>query len=248
MSRTWGKNYKYLSDAHCHLLDYEDEALLDRVGCDKLDVFLVTTRPEQFDAALELNNKYSSIRPGLGLFPLYLDKVDQQLELFEEKLDQTRFIGEVGLDFSVDKEDQKKQVLVLERILELAEQKENCVISLHSRQSAQTVLDMIRGVKADFIMHWFSGSIELITDLPSNIYFSLNPAMIKSRSRKQLIRELNSTQILLESDGPYVQMKGEPCTPYELTRVVNSLAHLWKLDQESVVKEINARFNRLFSL
>ena len=243
----WDKAYKHLSDAHCHLLDYENEVLLDRVGRDQLDVFLVTTRPEQFDAALEVHNKYPSIRPGLGLFPLYLDRLEEQIELFEEKLNQTRFIGEVGLDFSADKDAQKKQVLALEKILELAEQKENCVISLHSRRSAETVLSMINGVKADFIMHWFSGSIELISDLTENIYFSVNPVMIKSRSGKQLIREINPHQVLLESDGPYVQLSGESCTPYELNRVVNSLAHLWKSDPESVVKEINVRFNRLFS-
>ena len=244
----WDKAYKYLSDAHCHLLDYEDKYLLERVGRDKLDIFLVTTRPEQFDAALEVNKKYSSIRPGLGLFPLYLDQVDKQLEAFEEKLKQTRFIGEVGLDFSVDKQSQKQQIIAFERILELAEQKEDCVISLHSRRSAETVLKLISGVKADFIMHWFSGSTELVKDLPDNIYFSLNPVMIRSRSGKKLIREIDSNQVLLESDGPYVQVDEQPCTPYELKRVVDNLAQLWKSDSESVVKEINARFNRLFSL
>ena len=244
----WDKAYKHLSDAHCHLLDYENEVLLDRVGRDQLDVFLVTTRPEQFDAALEVHNKYPSIRPGLGLFPLYLDQVDEQLELFEEKLKQTRFIGEVGLDFSVDKEVQKKQIYVLEKILDLAEQKGNCLISLHSRQSAQTVIDMIRGVKADFLMHWFSGSPELIKDLPSNIYFSLNPVMLRSRSGKQIIRELDRDQILLESDGPYLQIDEQACTPYELSRVVDSLANIWKSDPTSVVKEINFRFNRLFKI
>ena len=72
--------------------------------------------------------------------------------------------------------------------------------------------------------------------------------MLRSRSGKQLIREINPAQILLESDGPYVQLEGEDCTPYDLKRVVDSLANIWKSDAESVVKEIHERFNRLFKV
>ena len=248
MSGIWQQNFKKLTDAHCHLLDYPNPAILERIKADKLDVFLVTTRPDQFDLAYEIQQDKPSIRAGLGLFPLYLDKdPSEQLELFEDRLQKTRFIGEVGLDFSVEKELQKTQIKVFEKILELAETKENCVFSLHSRRSAETLFEMIKGVDARFIMHWFSGAPELLNELPDNIYFSINPVMLRSRSGKNLVRQIPSSQILLESDGPYIKFKEEDCNPYQLTSVVESLAAVRNSDPISIVSEIHERFNKIFS-
>ena len=67
----WKKHSSQLSDAHCHLLDFEE---LPEVS---IPTICVTTRPEQFCEARKLSKQNSLITAGLGLFPLYIkDETD----------------------------------------------------------------------------------------------------------------------------------------------------------------------------
>ncbi|WDE96268.1 TatD family hydrolase [Lentisphaera profundi] len=236
----WNKNKFLLSDAHCHLLDFEE---LPEV---EIPTFCVTTRPEQFCEARKLAANNSLIRAGLGLFPLYIKDEEEDILAFEKQLKETHFIGEVGLDFTVDENEQEKQIRIFEKILDLAEAKGNCVLSLHSRRSAEQVMKMIKSRKATFILHWYSGPIELLDELSDNIYLSLNPAMIKSRTGKKVLRTIDLQHILLESDAPYVKMNDGQSGSFLSTRLVDTLSILRAKPAAEILKIINKNYNDIF--
>jgi len=237
----WKKHSTQLSDAHCHLLDYEESPEVN------VPTFCVTTRPEQFCEARKLAEQNSLITAGLGLFPLYIKDETEDLKAFEKQLELTRFIGEVGLDFTVEEDLRNRQIKVFERILDLAEAKGNCVLSLHSRRSAEKVMEMIKSRKATFVLHWYSGPLELLENLSENIYLSLNPAMIKSRTGKKILRTIKLSHVLLESDAPYVKMN-DGQYGYQLTsRVVDSLSLIRGIPAEEILKKIKENYQKIFT-
>ena len=236
----WKRHYSQLSDAHCHLLDFEE---LPEV---KFPTFCVTTRPEQFCEARNLAKNNSLIKAGLGLFPLYIKDEKADLLAFEKELKQTHLIGEVGLDFTVDEKLCNTQIRVFKRILDLAEDKGHCVLSIHSRRSAEKVMEMISGRKAIFILHWYSGPLDLLDDLDENIFLSLNPAMIKSRIGKKILRSISLDHILLESDAPYVKMNNGEFGSFLTSRVVDSLALIRGIPAEKILEIINRNYKKIF--
>lgn len=237
----WKKHSSQLSDAHCHLLDYEESPEVS------VPTFCVTTRPEQFCEARKLAEQNSLITAGLGLFPLYIKDEIEDLKAFEKQLELTSFIGEVGLDFTVEEDLRSSQIKVFERILDLAEAKGNCVLSLHSRRSAEKVMEMIQSRKAIFILHWYSGPLDLLENLSENIYLSLNPAMIKSRTGKKILRTINLSHVLLESDAPYVKMNDGQYGSQLTSRVVDSLSLIREIPAEEILKKIKENYKKIFT-
>ena len=181
MSGPWEKLSSQLLDAHCHVHHYEKPqeilAEIDRLG---MEVFLVTVRPDEFAACLELAGERSKVHVGTGFFPLMRRECD--MGLFRENLSRTRFVGEVGLDYSVEDDyERHMQRLVLQTILEESAAYGNKVLSLHSRRSAEDVLGMVgEDFPGQVIMHWYSGPLELIETAPQNVRFSVNTAMLRS--------------------------------------------------------------------
>ena len=231
----WQQHKKLLTDAHCHYLDYVE--LPDKI----YPSLCVTTRPEQFDEAQKLALRFPQIRPSLGLFPLSINDLDKDLLAFKSRIEKTRFIGEVGLDFSVD--EREKQIFAFSEILKMTDK--NNVFSLHSRRSAEQVFEMIEGHPGKFVFHWYSGPIDLMMEASENIYFSLNPAMISSRQGKEIFKKVDISKILLESDAPYVEMQNNKGTELA-TRVIDSLSLKRKLSAEDLLKKTQANFEQLF--
>lgn len=97
----------------------------------------------------------------------------------------TKFIGEVGLDFSVARSEKSrcKQKSVFKII---CENSSGHILSIHSRLAERDVLEILRINKVEnAIFHWYTGAKELIPQiLDEGYYFSVNPAMLKSNKGK----------------------------------------------------------------
>jgi TatD DNase family protein len=48
------------------------------------------------------------------------------------------------------------------------------------------------------------------------MYFSVNPAMIRSQSGQRLLREIPGDRILTETDGPFVKVGSGPARPSDV--------------------------------
>jgi TatD DNase family protein len=245
MSGIWGALEHRLIDTHCHLLDYQSPDFISKLAQTNITIHAVTTTLTEYKKLCPLVKKYPNILPSMGLFPLKVKDETHSLEEFLSTIKDTQLIGEVGLDYTSSNEDQQLQKNVLKQIIAECQRVKGRILSLHSRRSAE---DVLRIIGDDFhgtaIMHWYSGPIELIKATPKNIFFSINAAMLKSRNGKQILNALQPSQILTETDGPYVKVHDRPSEPSDIKIVIQSLSQKWGVSIEAVLSIIDENYRR----
>ena len=126
-----------LIDTHCHLHHYENSAeIISDVKKQGIRVHLVTVHPAEYNKCLKLTQGCENINVSLGMFPLYIDKYESEMEVFWDNLPDVKFVGEVGLDFTVEGELRLKQVKLFKEIVDQCNDLGGKVLSIHSRRSA----------------------------------------------------------------------------------------------------------------
>ncbi|MBI3236052.1 MAG: TatD family hydrolase [Bacteroidetes bacterium] len=55
------------------------------------------------------------------------------------------------------------------------------------------------------------------------------------------------SNILTESDGPFIQYKGKPIKPSDLGIVITYLSSLWGLPEKNVQEKIDTNFKNILS-
>jgi TatD DNase family protein len=218
-------------DFHCHLDLYPDfEALV--AECERLGIFTlaVTTTPQAWTRNNQLASSTKYVRAALGLHPQLVAERWREIELWERLLDETRYVGEVGLDAgpryhsSMD-----RQIEVFRRILRSCAKAGGKILSIHSVRAAPKVLDLIEDEvphgRAKFVFHWFTGSVadaRRAADL--DCYFSINSQMLATDRGRALVSSLPIDRILTETDGPFTSQGANPARPRDVGRTVKLLS------------------------
>ena len=88
-------------DMHCHLDLYAEPFEVAR-KCQELGVFVlsVTTTPKAWKGTKKLEFENSKIRTAIGLHPQVASQRIAELDLFDEILPRTKYVGEIGLKIS----------------------------------------------------------------------------------------------------------------------------------------------------
>lgn len=223
-----------LFDAHCHLdlMDHPD-AVADEATTLGLSLFDCGVDPRDFARAKKRACNRSNIFAGIGLHPWWLADGrcgPAEVNLLCKVADQERYIGEVGLDFSVRfAGSEPLQIQALDRLCDALVQHPLAgrVISIHAVRSAGTVLDVFEshGLLIQnpdspvIIFHWFSGtSDELVRARNAGCYFSVNERMLASKRGREYARQIPLDRLLLETDAP-----GEPNTETSAQSLIRSL-------------------------
>ena len=151
-------------------------------------------------------------------------------------LSQTRYVGEIGLDYSTtDEEIKAAQRQVLSTIANWVNEYGNKVLTVHSRRAARDVISILTGINARVILHWFSGTKkELDRAISSGFFFSVNNAMLHSQAGRALVLQMPRDRVLTETDGPFVQDGAGPATPTTVKTTVRGLAELWGQSPDDV--------------
>lgn len=222
-----------LVDFHCHLDLYPDHAAAVE-NCEREGVFTltVTTTPKAWPRNNELASATRHVRAALGLHPQLVADRAREMELWEELLPRTRYVGEVGLDagprfyksFNAQKE-------VFARVLSLCAAAGNKIVSTHSVRATKAVLDMIEQYmppsRGRVVLHWFTGTTaEARRAIDLGCYFSVNAEMLVNEKRAAITKTFPLDRILTETDGPFTQTDGRPTTPNDVWIAINGLAHL----------------------
>lgn len=193
-------------DTHCHFdMMPKPEAYIrqkDKVG----DIVIgMTNLPSHFKQGVSFVREYKHIRLALGLHPLLAADNICETILFRKYIDQTSYIGEIGLDFSNASTGNKDvQISVLRDVLTTLQGK-NKIVSVHSRKAERELLALLceYDIK-NVVFHWYSGPTELIPEILSRgYYFSINESMTLSRNGRSVIHMIPRNRILTESDAPY---------------------------------------------
>ena len=237
-------------DTHCHIDLYNNPIEIAN-ECEKLGIITIgmTNLPSHFELGYKHLRTYQKVRLALGLHPLYSELHAIELPGFIRNIPKTSYIGEIGLDFSKQGIASKEiQIDSFKKILAALKDKQK-ILSLHSRKAEKEVLQFLIAYDIKLaIFHWYSGPLSLIPKIvDSGFYLSVNTAMIKSKSGQAIIQRLPSNCILTESDGPFIENKGNPVKPSDLGSITSFLAKLWNKSENDVQKLIDSNFKRLIS-
>lgn len=158
-----------------------------------------------------------NIRVGLGAHPWYISdgRVTQKdIELLLELMEQTPYLGEIGLDFSsrycVDGlQDLQVRAFtqICKRAAELSRHDQPRVLSMHTVRSVDTVLDILEQTRAAQacipIIHWFSGSSEeLQRAIKLGCWFSVGEMSLKTKRGREYAKVYPKDKLLTETDLP----------------------------------------------
>ena len=193
-------------DTHCHydMMSNPEAYILERERIGDI-VIGMTNLPSHFRMGQPHLRGYKRIRLALGMHPLLAAENRGELSLFRQLVDQTSYIGEIGLDFSKEGHTTKiEQIDVLREVL-TAIQGKKIIVSVHSRRAEHELLDLLSEYEImNVIFHWYSGPTELIPEiLAHGYYFSINEAMCRSKNGQAIIEKIPHYRILTETDAPY---------------------------------------------
>lgn len=238
-----------LVDTHCHIDLYPDyQQVISRVEAKQVYTVAVTTAPSVYrqSSALTKDSKY--LRTALGFHPELVAQRAHEVELFIELASDTKYIGEIGLDFvTKDGENRAIQRKVFERMISHCATAQHKILTIHSRRAAMEVIDTIGDhYPNSVILHWFSGSKKALEKgLGYGFYFSVNSAMLLSDNGLRIIREIPLERMLTESDGPFVNIQGRAANPLDMQMVVDRLAELRQMSRPDMEEIIFTNFRRI---
>jgi TatD DNase family protein len=243
--RIWPKIAAQVVDTHCHLNLYADaQAQLAEFATRGTEIIAVTTSPEQYAATAALARNAPSVHPAVGLIPQEIRRLASQLHHLLTLLPDTRFVGEIGLDYvTQDKTERALQRTVFARIVEACSAQGDRVLSIHSRRATADTLAMLRDFSGTAILHWFSGSVREV-EAADHVWFSINTAMVRSRRARSLIQAMNPDRILTETDGPFVTIGERPTTPRDIQLVLEYLAREWNCDLAESATRVRQNYRR----
>ena len=210
-------------DSHAHYYDerFESEisesvdVLIDALLKDSVSYILnVGTSPETSRLAIEQAKKFEGMYVAAGIHPSdtrFLSDIDSELAEIEALLtdpdNKCVCLGEIGLDYHYDGTDKEKQMEYFERQMLLAE-KLGLPVCIHDREAHGDVMDVIRrhpNVKG--ILHSFSGSTEMATELIKlGYYISFSGTLTFTNAKKprEVAAALPMDKVLIETDCPYL--------------------------------------------
>ena len=228
-------------DVHCHYdMAESPEKYISENEKQGIITIGMTNLPSHFQIGMPHVKKYKYIRLAIGLHPLQADVHEKQYLDFQRLVNETSYIGEVGLDFSPEGYATKRiQIKSFKFVLNCIKDKPK-IISLHSRWAERETLEMLIANKIDnAIFHWYSGSLGILRKIVASRYFvSINSAMIQSENGKKIISEIPKELALTETDFPHIKQSN-------ISLVIQYLSSIWGISTIEVEKMIDNNFKGL---
>lgn len=214
-----------LIDTHFHLDKYRDHQLIyDFINTKKQYTLCVTCSPGVFLSCKRLYPETTYVKFGLGVHPSEITDPKKSIYEFDSCINQARYIGEIGLDFSKPYDNREGQMIVLRHILEVQANK-NILATIHVKKAETEIISLFNEFPSSKrIVHWFTGTeSQMISMLDTGCYFSVNASMICSKSGMKIVARIPKDRLLIESDGPYSKVNGKKYTPEMLEEAYQAI-------------------------
>ena len=239
-----------MMDFHAHIDLYPNpESLVEAIKKAGIYTLSVTTTPSAFLETKRMAKGCPRIRTGLGLHPEVAASRIGELSLFDRLISETAYVGEIGLDGSKH----HKGSLAIQRkafthILDTCEHAGGRVLSIHSRSAAAEVVEHLgeRAKSCLPILHWFSGSMsDLAKAKKLDAWFSVGPAMLQTEVQRKKVAAMPKDRILLESDGPFANYRGEPLSPLTTYHAVPVLSKIWMVSEDDTLTQLRENLGQV---
>lgn len=240
-----------LIDTHFHLDLWENPfEISTKIEENRIYTIAVTNTPSVFEFSYNLTKDMKYVRAALGLHPELVFERYNEIKLFKQLLNLTKFVGEVGLDFSYRNISSKqKQIEIFEEILTCCAECGDKILSIHSRKAEDYIIEMIgKDFPGKIILHWFSGTVSSLEKAIRNgYYFSINSRMIKSNTGSRLIKKIPIDRILTETDGPFIIENNNKCSPLNIASTLSDLASLISTEQLEMKHIVYSNFKTILN-
>ncbi len=212
-------------DTHAHYNDelYNDEleSVLD--NCKKAGVDTIVNVGYNKDSSIGSINlalKYDNFYAAIGVHPHDVDtNTAQDVYDIYQKYKNSKIvgIGEIGFDFAFVKDNKEKQRNLFIQQIELANTLKLPIL-IHSRDASLDTYNTLREKRAEYgtLFHCFQPSDDLVRLVLENGYyvaFGGNVTYKRNASFKRYIEKIPLSQIVVETDCPYLSPE-----PYRGTR------------------------------
>lgn len=249
-------------DVHCHLEQKDYEKDRDQVieKCEKELKAVITScaHPRDFDLTIQLTEKHKGfVFATVGIHPQYVREINEKqkedfFELIRKNKGKIVGIGEVGLDFNWEKEDEwreKQKQLFLEFINLSKEVKLPLVI--HSWDACEDVVKILEQEDAEqVLLHMFENN-SLVKEIADNKWFvSMNTIVLKSKKYKKVVRDVPLEQLMLETDAPWLAPEGfgSRNDPTAIKIVAEKISEIKKIGFDEVWKKCGENAVKFFDL
>ena len=229
------------ADSHIHLQDYKTQDVKDIVNAAQkkgISVFVnASAHPADWAKVAKLSDDYTCIIPAFGIHPWHITDAPknwfEELEQYLKKYPNS-WVGECGIDRLKNKDVNAQSEILLPQI-ELAQTLDRPLI-IHAVK-ADAIMELLFGkLPPRTIFHSFTGSVEWGRQIQQNsFYIGLNFSILRKKNAEEIVKNLNLTQILLETDGPY--QSGIPNTetlPQNLPDLAGKIAQILKISPQKL--------------
>lgn len=200
--------------------------------------------------------KYKNLYACIGYHPEVSNKiVEKDYEILEEMVKNNPkivAIGEIGLDYYWNKDNKDKQREVFCKQLEIAEKLKLPVV-IHSRDSINETYEILKEYKVSGVIHCFSGSLEMAKKFISLGFLLGIGGVVTFKNSKlfEVIEKLELTNIVLETDSPYLTPepnRGKTNESSNIFYIAQKIAEIKNISLENVAKITTENAIRTFDL
>lgn len=253
-----------LFDTHAHLnaeqYNEDLEQVIERAKSEKVEKIVVVgfDRPT-ITRAMELIEEHDFIYAAIGWHPVdAIDMTDEDLAWIKDLSQHEKVvaIGEMGLDYYWDKSPKDVQKEVFRRQIALAKEV-NLPIVIHNRDATEDVVTILKeegAAEVGGIMHCFTGSLETAKAcMEMNFYISFGgPVTFKNAKKpKEVVKEIPSDKLLIETDCPYltpVPFRGKRNEPSYVKYIAEQIAELREISFEELAELTTKNAKKVFRI
>ncbi|MHA2236594.1 MAG: TatD family hydrolase, partial [Candidatus Thorarchaeota archaeon] len=188
---------------------------------------------------------------GCGVSRLTRDAAEEIITLTRKYAKDIVAIGEVGLDYHWIKSPQGREAQepLFNMFIELATELDLPIV-VHSRKAELEATEILeRSFSGDVLMHCFDGPPDVAERVADNGWYITLPSNFgKHKNRVGAAEILPLSQILLESDGPYLSPDRERNEPCKIIHGAESLANIRDctiIEVSNAITQNAMRFYRL---
>jgi TatD DNase family protein len=257
----------HLIDSHAHIdapqFADDREAMLTRARAAGITTLLAIGTgpgPEKLDAALPFAEQHDWIYTTVGIHPHEAKEVTPaHLETLASLAKHPKVLawGEIGLDYFYDHSPKDVQEKVFRQQMELAHAAKLPII-IHCRDAWPDTLCILeqawKPTGLGGILHCFTSTLEDAQrglDMGFLVSFAGNSTYPKSQSIRDVAKILPLSNILIETDSPYLApqpFRGKRNEPAYVAEVAKALASVRDLSVEEIANATSENFRRLFRL
>ncbi|MEM3714922.1 MAG: TatD family hydrolase, partial [Nitrososphaeria archaeon] len=190
----------------------------------------------------------------IGLDYTVLDKslFEEIVSYIERNRNTIVGIGEVGLDYYVFEDEEKRKIQreFFINWINLAKELDLPLI-VHSRSAGKYALEsLIQNNAERVIMHAFDGKASYVKNVVSKWYlFSIPPSIARSEQKQKLVKALPIESLLLESDAPVLApIKDARNEPVNIKISAEWISKLKNISINTVIEKTTENARKIFKL